>query len=1338
MRRRILIWLSSVLFIFAVTGMLFWSMYTNHGTRWMLECVLPSIPAKVHIQKIAGSLAGGLQLEGIRIETENLKIGIDRINLSCQPLYVVTGSMAVKKVVVTGIFLDDKKPDMRKPLDLTWPEPPRFLSRFNGWIKSFEINGLVYRSGKMELKIINKLTTKITWFFGTLTADNLIAYLPVGKTEGNIKTRFSGPTFSASLKMTPERKIPGIESLALTMTLKKVNKTEQMSGPFQIVTLTGQKENLKTAGRLGVRKNDLTISDLITNQEGRKGKLLAAGGIDFSSGIALMNLNINVIDFDFSREIKVDTSFSGTMELKSDFINYQGGYNLKNALSSWKEAQVKGTYDINLEGLKLLTMDGRLLNGTIKGQAKASWINDIILSGSFQARELDPARITPAWQGRINMNFEGGIQWSKSTSPEGALKVDILNSTLRNKALTGNIDARWHEGMLNLVRFALHGNGFDLSASGALEEKLNYLIGVNDLSGLIPGSKGRFTAEGWTRWHKGQLAGTLKAGGTGISVFGTKTDSINLETLLNNNGGDLLKGKAKIRGLSYGSLKADSLDMTVQGTVAAHDFLMTVAAPEGKVQASLNGGYAKGVWQGTVSRITSSDTRLGAFNLQEPALVRISSDQLTLGRLSLIGSSRESLEMDMNLSFHPILGNMKANWQDLNMARASIVLPGTSVAGRTSGSLSVQWPGNNIMKASAVVRADDTAIKGPVSIRMTRADAKFNWTEKGLAASWDIKTGESGRVEGQFLSNQPAFMGIPETGRFDAVWNALDVDMIKSWIHPALDLKGYVSGKLKGSLLPGRKLEVSGQTKVSQGSLAWRGEEGLITAKVEKADMDMIWDETSLKGSLSLLLLNRGLLKSEFQLPIPARFPVRIEHQGPIKLTANGEVQEKGLLTALFPGLIGESQGQLTFDLTAGGTWNVPDLRGNMRLADASAYLYPAGIRIKGIKAEVQLKENLVNVSSFSLLSGTGSMQGTAMVWVNDWKITRYEGKISGDRFQTVYLPELRILTNPDLSFRGNMDNFVLRGSIVIPEALIQRTVNEGFIAASSDVVITDLPEKQKKSSRMGFDMQVNVVLGDKVMINVEGVNARLEGKVLLTAQNLEKVAASGQIQVAKGQYKRHGILLDITRGRIVFTGGPADFANLDIVAVRKIRDVRRLNDIQAGVTITGTPRSHFVKLYSEPIMPDMDILSYIVLGKPMDAGTDSSQTGLLLQAAGTILAKDQSATLQSKVMKFVGLDTFDIQSASSKTSSSQVSSIQPRGIPGQTSNAAGSSSVSNSIVTVGKYLSPELYIAFGRSLFTGDYIATARYSFLKNWEVEGSRKGTDSGVDLFYKIEFK
>jgi translocation and assembly module TamB len=1336
LKRRTRIWLIALCFTIVVYGTLFWVLCTNQGTRQVFEFTMHFLPVRVHIEKISGTIAGDLQLEGIRAETQGWRLRIDSIKLSLQPLYIVTGSVAVNKFVVNHIFLDDKYPEIRSPLDLTWPKLPGYLSSLNGWINSFEINGLIYRSENKKLVIMERLATKITWFFGTLAVNDLSMQSPVGKTEGNFKTTFSRPSFSAYLKMKPTSTIAGIDSLILSMKLKDARAPEQMSGSFNIIAMSGKQENLKAAGILGVKQYNLDINNLIINQEGRKGKLLAKGGIDFLSGIPLMGFHINVADFNLLKELKIDTSFSGTLDLKSDFVNYRGSFNMKNIAPSWREAQIEGAFDINPDGMKLLTIDGRLLNGIVKGHLKADWVKDISLSGSFQARELDPSRITPEWQGRINVNFQGDIKWSKTTSTEGMVKADILDSVLRNRALKGNMEARLHRGVLNLAQLTIRGNGFDLSASGVLDEKLNYRMRLSDLSGVIPGSFGRFMADGWVRWRNEQLAGMLKGSGTAISAFGIKAGKVNVETLLGSGVTDLLQGKIGARNLSYGSFKADSFDARVQGTVSAHNLILTIDDSENKSKASFSGGYAKGVWQGTVTQIACSNIRLGSFSLIEPSAIKVSSNHFSLSRFSMIGSSKEKIELDIDLAFDPFLGYAKASLQNLNIAWTDLIFTKTHFTGRLSGSFDAQWPGNNIMRISAVAKSDNIAMNGPVTIGKAKLDGKFNWNEKGLLMSWNIGLIDGGTVEGKFMSNRPAFIGIPDAGGFETVWKDLDADMIKSWLPPALELKGSISGDMRGRLLQEKRFEVSGKTKLSQGNLVWKSDEGLITAKIAKAEMDMEWGGDAIKGSLTTLLSNHGNFKAGFQFPIPASFPVRVERQNPIKLTANGDVQEKGLLTAFFPGLIGESHGQLDFDFAAGGTWKTPDLQGNIHLADAAAYLYPAGIRIQDIKAGVQLSEDRINIKSFSLRSGTGSIEGTATAWVNDWKITRYEGKLHGERFQTVYLPELQLLTSPDLNFEGNMRKIMVKGSVAIPQALIQRAGNEGLVSTSPDVLIMDLPEKQKKPPAMDFAMQVNVVLGDQVMIKIEGVNARLEGKVFLSAQGFEKIAASGQIQVAKGQYARHGISLDITRGRILFTGGPADLAGLDILAVRKIHDMRRLNDVQAGVTITGTPRSPLVKLYSEPAMSDMDILSYVVLGKPMDAGTDSNQAGLLLQAAGTMLAKDQSASLQSQLMKFVGIDTFDVQASGSQTSS-QISSIQPKGIPGQPVGA-GNSSTSGSIVTVGKYLSPELYIAFGRSLFTSDYIVTTRYSFLRRWEVEGSRKGTDSGVDLFYKIEFK
>jgi len=78
--------------------------------------------------------------------------------------------------------------------------------------------------------------------------------------------------------------------------------------------------------------------------------------------------------------------------------------------------------------------------------------------------------------------------------------------------------------------------------------------------------------------------------------------------------------------------------------------------------------------------------------------------------------------------------------------------------------------------------------------------------------------------------------------------------------------------------------------------------------------------------------------------------------------------------------------------------------------------------------------------------------------------------------------------------------------------------------------------------------------------------------------------------------------------------------------------------------------------------------------------------------------------------MSRIGLDSVDVGS--------------PQGDSKQTS------------VSLGKYLSPRLYVGLGYSLFRQASFLTARYSFSKNWEVE-SQSGNQLAADLYYKIEF-
>jgi len=45
--------------------------------------------------------------------------------------------------------------------------------------------------------------------------------------------------------------------------------------------------------------------------------------------------------------------------------------------------------------------------------------------------------------------------------------------------------------------------------------------------------------------------------------------------------------------------------------------------------------------------------------------------------------------------------------------------------------------------------------------------------------------------------------------------------------------------------------------------------------------------------------------------------------------------------------------------------------------------------------------------------------------------------------------------------------------------------------------------------------------------------------------------------------------------------------------------------------------------------------------------------------------------------------------------------------------------------------------ISYGRSLFSATTYLKARYTFSERWEVE-TWTGTESGIDVFYKINFE
>lgn len=370
----------------------------------------------------------------------------------------------------------------------------------------------------------------------------------------------------------------------------------------------------------------------------------------------------------------------------------------------------------------------------------------------------------------------------------------------------------------------------------------------------------------------------------------------------------------------------------------------------------------------------------------------------------------------------------------------------------------------------------------------------------------------------------------------------------------------------------------------------------------------------------------------------------------------------------------------------------------------SGGYLPAAGIELKDLGATTVFNSDRLQLSEFVVHSGAGQLRGSGFVRLKDWRIANYQARLEGEKFQAVDLPELQVQIDPDLRLEGTPSGLRIDGQIAVNELLLRELATSTAVEASEDVILVNTEsETIKPKDPLSVNANIDLILGEHVLVKAAGLDARLEGRMKLKVTPGKEPSGTGRISVAEGAYSAYGAKLDIERGNLLFSGGPIQNPTFDILALRTVGKVK------AGVRVAGTPRAPKLELYSEPPMGNNDRLAYIVLGRPV--AQTSGDADLLMTAAGALLSQGESVVLQDQLKRQLGVDVLGFE--------------------------AGDDDVSTSMLTIGKYLSPDLYVGYGQSLFSETSELRMRYSLGEHWEVE-SKTGTESGVDLYYKIEFR
>ena len=404
---------------------------------------------------------------------------------------------------------------------------------------------------------------------------------------------------------------------------------------------------------------------------------------------------------------------------------------------------------------------------------------------------------------------------------------------------------------------------------------------------------------------------------------------------------------------------------------------------------------------------------------------------------------------------------------------------------------------------------------------------------------------------------------------------------------------------------------------------------------------------------------------------------------------------------------VANAKGRVAANYTIAGTTAAPQLAGALTLKELAAELPSAGLKLRDgdISARSTDADHFVLDGTLKSGDGTLTLSGSGGFGAD----APLKATIKGENFLAADIPAAKVAISPDLVIERNSENLRVGGSVTIPKTNVDlaRLPGGGVAKTSPDVVIVDA-EQAQAGKPLPVIVAVSIKLGDDVKLAGLGLDGRVHGDLRID-QKPGKVATGTGTLTVDGTYKAYGQDLKIESGRLLFAGTALDNPGLDIRAARTILGAsggQSDDTVIAGLQVRGTAQVPVLTVYSQPAMEQSEALSYLVTGKPL-SGLKSGESDMLGTAAralgsatGDLLAKGIGARM--------GVDA------------------------GVSDNAA----VGGAAFTVGKYLSPKLYLSYGVGLFTPGEVVSLKYIFNRRWNFEAQNATSGNRAGINYRWE--
>ena len=422
-----------------------------------------------------------------------------------------------------------------------------------------------------------------------------------------------------------------------------------------------------------------------------------------------------------------------------------------------------------------------------------------------------------------------------------------------------------------------------------------------------------------------------------------------------------------------------------------------------------------------------------------------------------------------------------------------------------------------------------------------------------------------------------------------------------------------------------------------------------------------------------------------------------------------GDIHDFALVPALIPE-VRKASGRLDLDIQLAGTPSNPEFDGTSTFSQGQVSIPRLGLDLRDVQFTLVGNGDNLELDG-SLRSGKGSARFDAS-GSRARGVFHAQGKLQGSDVRMLDVPEAQVDVTPDLSFTLRDRDLHVDGTVAVPHAALQPKDLTAAAQVSPDQEIVG-EQGGPPEERWHLYSHIKLVLGSDVHFQGFNLTGDVGGELVADTVPGHPTTGDGELTIQHGVYAAYLQKLAIEHGRLMFTGGPITNPALDIRAVRtgSHPELVQFGSVEqkVGVQVRGLLQAPLVTLWSDPPLPQGQLVSYLVTGNPSSLTGGGASGG----TPGVVTTSSLSGvSAQNNQDMSVSYGGFDLSRAQVQT------------------NGGYSSGV-----FVGKQLGERLYLRVGQATGDPTSIFQIIYRLSTRWMLQ-AQSGSASSADLIYTIE--